>query len=104
MVELGRRSYGREPSPVPRMSSGNTCTSTAFWLPSGPGTVVVPMKEPTLMSDKRNLGDADQAHVAGHAQLEILAAARLDREHVAVDALRWCREPAIGDGGCWAIA
>src|SRR5579871_4111037 len=50
MVELGRKSWGRDPSPVPRMSSGNTCTSIAFWLPSGPGTVVVPMKEPTLMS------------------------------------------------------
>src|ERR1043166_5333376 len=33
------------------MSSGNTCTSTALLAPSGPGTVVVPMKEPTLMSD-----------------------------------------------------
>src|SRR5665213_105520 len=50
MVELGRRSYGREPSPVPRMFSGNTCTSTACCAPSGPGTVVAPMKEPTLIS------------------------------------------------------
>src|SRR3954471_9785540 len=33
------------------MSSGNTWTSTAFWLPSGPGTVVAPTNEPTLMSD-----------------------------------------------------
>src|SRR5438093_1412935 len=33
------------------MSSGKTWTSTAFWLPSGPGTVVAPTKEPTLMSD-----------------------------------------------------
>jgi hypothetical protein len=32
------------------MSSGNTCTSTASLPPSGPGTVVVPMKEPTLIS------------------------------------------------------
>ena len=55
MVELGRRSNGRDPSPVPRMSSGNTWTSTALLPPSGPGTVVVPMKEPTLMSDSEIL-------------------------------------------------
>jgi hypothetical protein len=37
------------------MSSGNTCTSIALAPPSGPGTVVVPMKEPTLMSDSEIL-------------------------------------------------
>jgi hypothetical protein len=47
--------------------------------------VVVPMKEPTLTSDRRDLADADDVDVAGHAQPDVLTAARLDGEHVAVD-------------------
>jgi hypothetical protein len=86
MVLFGRRSKGRDPSPVPRMSSGNTCTSIAFSPPSGPGTVVVPMKEPTLISASEILMTPHHPHVAGHTQPDVLAAARFDEEHIAVDA------------------
>ena len=45
------------------------------------------------MSDKRDLDDPDHPHVAGHAQLEVLAAARFDREHIAVDGFDGAANP-----------
>src|SRR5262245_40127402 len=50
MVPPGTGSYGRWPSPVPRIFSGKMCTSTAFWVPSGCGSAALPRKVPSLMS------------------------------------------------------
>src|SRR6476620_8476420 len=51
MVEFGRWSQGLKPSAAPRWFSGKICTATAFWVPSGSGTPVTPMYEPSLISD-----------------------------------------------------
>src|SRR5204863_25776 len=53
IVLPGRRSHGRWPSPVPRIDSGNRCTSIARSVPSGWATAVVPMKAPSRRAAAR---------------------------------------------------
>src|SRR5579871_179817 len=51
VIELfGARSKGRKPSPVPRIDSGKTCTSSAWRSSPSPGTAATPMNAPGFTS------------------------------------------------------
>src|ERR1700730_10463807 len=85
------------------MSSGNTCTSTASWLPSGPGTVVVPMKEPTLISDSdiRVIPTTRMSPVMCSLTSSPL---RDMTDSTSPSTASMVPRTRVGDGGCWAIA
>src|SRR5882757_7390395 len=80
MVLLGRRSQGREPSPVPRIASGQTWIATAFWLLHSVHADISPLLD-VIFCDLGYAGDVD---VVGHPHLHVCAVARLHRQHRAV--------------------
>src|SRR5712671_4066049 len=85
------------------MSSGNTCTSTASWLPSGPGTVVVPMKEPTLMSDSDILV-IPTTRMSPVMRSLTSSPLRDLTDSTSPSMASMVPRTRDGDGGCWAIA
>src|SRR5260370_25924490 len=103
MVLVGRTSLGRDPSSVPRMSSGNTCRSTASWLPSGPGAVVVPMKQPTLMSDSDILV-IPTTRMSPVMRSLTSSPLRDLTDSTSPSTASMVPRTRDGDGGCWAIA
>src|ERR1700694_3119819 len=85
------------------MSSGNTCTSTALWLPSGPGTVVVPMKEPTLISESEILM-MPTTRISPVMRSLTSSPLRDLTESTSPSTPSMVPRTRDGAGGCWAIA
>src|ERR1017187_10331577 len=87
MVLFGRALHGRKPSLMPRSDSANTVSWMARWLPSacgmGPGADI----GARLDVGERPFAHGEHHEIAGQVDLHLAKLVRLDRQHVAVEAL-----------------